>query len=403
MWAIMAAFFFLQASDPVVIGSQAIEEGKYDAAVAAFTQAIAAAPNDYYSHFNLALAYGYLHRDAEAAAEYRKTLELKPGLYEAQLNGGMVLLGSDQPAEALPLLQAAAEQKPEEFRPRLYLAEAQLASGDAPGAEASFRRAIELDAKSPEAHLGHARALAREGKLAEADPEYRAAAGMRPEYRETPLELAAIYDRNGQAPEAIAIYRQFPGNVGAQQQLNLLLLESREYGAAVTRLEQAYGGDASAANRDLLAKAYVLNHQPDKALPLLQQAVAEKGSDFELRMTYGRALRDTKRFPAAAAEFQRAAEMRPQDAGVWNDLAAALYLAGQYPAALNAFDRARELGADSAGNWFFRAIILDKMGQKKPALDAYQRFSALSQGKNPDQEFQARQRIRILQRELDNK
>jgi hypothetical protein len=37
----------------------------------------------------------------------------------------------------------------------------------------------------------------------------------------------------------------------------------------------------------------------------------------------------------------------------------------------------------------------------KPALEAYQRFLALSNGKSPDQEFQARQRVRLLQRELE--
>ncbi len=63
---------------------------------------------------------------------------------------------------------------------------------------------------------------------------------------------------------------------------------------------------------------------------------------------------------------------------------------GRCRRALGAFDRARELGENSAGNWFLRAIILDKLKQLKPALEAYQRFLAMSEGKNPDQEFQAR-------------
>ena len=65
--------------------------------------------------------------------------------------------------------------------------------------------------------------------------------------------------------------------------------------------------------------------------------------------------------------------------------------------------RARDLGENTPGNWFFRAIILDKLKQLKPALEAYQKFLSLSQGKNPDQEFQARQRARIIQRELEKR
>jgi tetratricopeptide (TPR) repeat protein len=74
-----------------------------------------------------------------------------------------------------------------------------------------------------------------------------------------------------------------------------------------------------------------------------------------------------------------------------------------YPQSLAAFDKARALGEDTPGNWFLRAIILDKLHQVKPALEAYQRFLSMSDGKNPDQEFQARQRARILQRELQKR
>jgi hypothetical protein len=67
---------------------------------------------------------------------------------------------------------------------------------------------------------------------------------------------------------------------------------------------------------------------------------------------------------------------------------------------LAAFDRARELGEANAGNWFLRGIILDKLHQIRPALEAYRQFLSLSQGKNPDQEFQARERAKLLEREL---
>ena len=45
--------------------------------------------------------------------------------------------------------------------------------------------------------------------------------------------------------------------------------------------------------------------------------------------------------------------------------------------------------------------MLDKLKQVKPALEAYQKFLALSNGQNPNQEFQARQRSRWLKKELD--
>ena len=85
----------------------------------------------------------------------------------------------------------------------------------------------------------------------------------------------------------------------------------------------------------------------------------------------------------------------------WSNYGAALYLAVDLEPALGAFDRARQLGENTAGNWFMRAITLDKLRQLKPALEAYQRFLSMSHGENENQEFQARQRSKIIQRELE--
>src|ERR1039458_2214889 len=145
MWAVAALFFLLQA-DSTSEGMKALEEGKYELAVQAFGKVIAADSKDYFAHFNLAMAFTLLHRDAEAVAEYRKTLEIKPGLYEAELNGGIVLLRQKTPVEPLPLFEDAARQRAEEFRPRYYLAEAQLQTGDYAAAEANYRLALSLGA-----------------------------------------------------------------------------------------------------------------------------------------------------------------------------------------------------------------------------------------------------------------
>jgi tetratricopeptide (TPR) repeat protein len=403
MWVVALALFFLQVSDPVAEGQKALQEGKFEAAVQAFTEAIAADPKDYFSHFNLALAYGYLRRDAEGVAEYRKTLELKPGLYEAELNAGMLLMRDKQPAEALPLLEAAAEQKPAEFQPRFFLAQAQLDAGAPDKAEENFRRALEANPKSAESELGLARSLARQDKLADAAPHFRQAAGLDPAHRNALLELAGLYEKDNRPADAIAIYQEFPGNAAAEERLGQLLLESRKYADGVARLESAYAKDPTAASRNLLAQAYLLNRQPDKAVPLLEKSVASDPANFDLRTSYARALRDLRRFPAAVAQFEAAAKLKPNDAMTWSDLAAARYMTGDVQQTLADLDKARDLGENTAGNWFFRAIILDKAKQLKPALEAYRMFLSMSQGKNPDQEFQARQRVRIIQLDLEKR
>ena len=402
MWAV-AAFLLLLQADYTTEGMKALDEGKYDAAAQAFRKAIEADSKDYFAHFNLAMAFTLLQRDPEAVAEYRKTLELKPGLYEAELNAGIVLLRQKNPADALPLLEEAAGHKPQEFRPRYYLAEAQLQTGDFAKAEESYKLAVALDAKSAGAQLGMAQVLVQQGRISEADAYFRQAAQLEPKYREYLLELAALYEKASENSQAIAIYREFPDNPAAQARLGELLLESKQFEDAVPRLEEAFGKDPSAVNRSALAAAYVFTRKLDKALPLLEQSVAAEPGNYDLRMMYARALRDKRQFQPAARQFYEAAKLKPAEPKPWTELGGMLYMAGDLPQALSAFEQAVRNGENTAGNWFLRAIILDKLRQIKPAKEAYERFLALSQGKSPDQEFQARQRVRILQREIDKR
>ena len=149
-----------------------------------------------------------------------------------------------------------------------------------------------------------------------------------------------------------------------------------------------------------LAKAYVENKQLEKAQALLQPATQSTPNDFDLRLFYGRVLRDQRKFPEAAAEFSAAARIDPKSVVAWNELASALVLAEQYPQALVAFDRIRALNAEIPGNFFFRALAHDHLHQRPEAIENYNKFLATSGGKFPDQEFQARQRARTLEKEL---
>jgi hypothetical protein len=74
-----------------------------------------------------------------------------------------------------------------------------------------------------------------------------------------------------------------------------------------------------------------------------------------------------------------------------------------YANGLAALDRVRALRSEVPGDFFYRAICLEKLRQPKPALEAYRQFLNSDSGKMPDQEFQARQRIRIIESELNRK
>ena len=384
-------------------GMKALDENRYAAAVDSFTQAIAADPKDYSLHFNLALAYSLLGRNANAIPEYKKTLELKPDLYQAELNLGISLLREKQPAEAVTYLTPAVAQNAKEYRANYYLATALLGTGDFPKAEQSYTAALVLDPKAPDAELGLAHALAGENKLEEAAPHFKKAAELNAGYRDDLLELAGMYEKANQPEQAISIYQQFPDNPGAQERLGDLLLKGGKPADAIPRLEAAVAKSPTEANRAALAEAYLKNKEPGKAQPVVEQILAADPENFEIRMLHGRLIRDQRKFPEAAAEFERATKLKPDSPQAWSELAGVLVMADNYPPALAALDHIAALKAEKPGHLFLRAIILDKTRDLKPALASYQRFPEMSHGESPDQEWQARQRIKTLEREINNK
>jgi tetratricopeptide (TPR) repeat protein len=401
MWIAGALLFFFQSAGNTADGLKALEEHRYEAAVESFRKAIGADPADYAAHFNLAVAYGLLSQDAAGIAEYRKTLELKPGLFEAETNAGLLLLRQKRSAEALPLFEDASQQKPQDFASRYHLAQCQLDAGEAVKAEENFRAALGINPRSAGAELGLAHALVGLNKLGDAAPHFRQAAQIDPAYRDGLLELADLFERNKQVPEALAILREFPENAAAQEHLGELMLRNKQYSDAVPSLEKAYAADPTPGNRAALALAYQANGDAAKGLPLLEKAAEADPSSFDLHFTYGQALLETKQYPAAAAQFNQAAKIKPADMRAWSNFGAALYLAGDLEQSLAAIDRARALGENTAGNWFLRAITLDKLKQLKPALEAYQQFLSMSHGEHENQEIQARLRSKIIQRELE--
>lgn len=400
MWPVLFVALLAQSSNDLAEGLKALDAGKAEAAIESFTKALAADPAGYSAHFNLGFAYSMAGKDAQAIPEYRRALELHPGLYEAQLNLSISLLNTNDAAAAVPLLKAAREQKPSEFRPVYYLGTALLETKQLPEAEAAFEQAVDMDAASAGAELGLGQALARQGRRLEAEPHYRKAWKLEPAYHSYLLELAAMYEQNHELSQALEIYREFPENPGAQERMGVLLLQTGQNTAAIAALEPVVANSPTSANRLALAQAYVKEKQLAKAEPLTAQAVAAEPQAFDLRMFYGRILRDERKFPPAAEQFSAATKLKPDAPDAWTELAGVLVMAEQPAEGLAALDRVRALGAESAGHFYLRALVLERLQKPKEALEAYTKFLASSQNVNPDQEFIARQRVKALEREL---
>jgi tetratricopeptide (TPR) repeat protein len=398
----LAAFSFAgEQTNPQAEGLQALDQHDYHRAEQIFTKLAAADPKDYSALFNLALAETALNENDRAAEHYKQTLALKPNLYEAKLNLGILYLRQRRAADAEPLLRDATKEKPNQARPLRYLGESLLAKEDFDGAAEAFRQALVIDPKLAASHLGLGQSLAHQGKLDDALTHYNQAVALDPNLKSYLLELAVAFSKANRPDDAIPLLKQFPNDPGAREELGRLYLASNHPGDAVPDFQAAAELSPTPANKLALATAYLKNNQPDLAAPILQEALAADPNDFDLHMAVGRIYRDKHDYGRAASEFSAAGKLKPDSVEAWNEAATSYVLAELYPQGLAALDQVHHLNAEKAGNFYLRAVVLDKLHQVKPALASYQRFLALSQGHYPDQEFIARQRSRILEKEAN--
>jgi Flp pilus assembly protein TadD len=384
----------------------ALDKNDYEAAIPPLQKFIAEKPDVAFAHFQLAYAYTALKRPDDARQEYERSIALDPKMPEAQLNLGVLLL-ERQPAAAVAPLQRAVELLPSESRPRYLLGLAQERSGDFSGAAESFAGATRLDPKDLDSLTRLGQVLLRLGKSADAEGKFRAALELQPNSPEALQGLAQSLDQQ-KKPQAVDAYRNYlaaePDDKAARLRLVHLLVEQQKYDEAVAENAKDNAGQPATVD-DLKLRADIEINQKklDEAITTLRRAIALAPNDAQLHGGLGRIYLEKRQFADAEKELKAALELDRNNLAYWKDLSSTYYLAGNYQAALAALDVIGKAEAGGAGTWFIRALCYDKLNQVQPALDAYRKFLELDENKNPDQVWQANQRIHVLEKVAEKK
>jgi len=384
----------------------AIDKNEFESAIAPLQKFIAQKPDLAYAHFQLAFAFTKLKRVPEAHAEYERAIELDPKFFEAFLNLGTLLLESD-PKAAVPPLRKAVDLQPAQNHPRYLLAVALDRSGDDAAAAEEFQKVLGLEPNDLPSvnYLGWY--FLRHQKPAEAEVKFRHALQIDPKAWKATLGLAQTLAAQ-QKPEAAEAFEQYisanPGDNEARTALIHFLIDQKQYESALAEIDKS--PDASPPTADTLklrADLQLAQKNSNEAITALQQALVLRPQDAQLHGGLGRLYMAKRDFPNAEKELKLALELDGKNITFWRDLISTFYLAGNYPMALAALDAVDKLEAPPAGAWFIRALCYDKLMQVRPALDAYRKFLELDQNRNPDQIWQATQRIHVLEKMANKK
>lgn len=353
--------------------------------------------------FDLGFVQSHLGKTADAISAYKKATQLSPKWFEAQQNLGLALAKSGDLTAAAATLKTAVTLKPtiggQQAVAAAWLSLAQVTEDSQPqDSLAAYRKAAELDPTNSEAQLGAARMAERSGNTAAAEQQYLklAAAGN----NDSIEQLIGLYLKQKRFADAESWLHKYisanPQNAAAQLQLGKLLAAEGKPQEAIAALEPIYKASPDPKIAATLASLYLETKQYPAAASLLRGLISQSPTEPQLYLDYGSALMHQLKYPEAQTVLLRAVQLKPDLVEAYFDLAYAAQQNKNYELTLRALDARAKLQPETPATLFLRATAYDNLRMYKPAAENYKLFLAAAGGKFPDQEFQARHRLKAI-------
>jgi tetratricopeptide (TPR) repeat protein len=146
-----------------------------------------------------------------------------------------------------------------------------------------------------------------------------------------------------------------------------------------------------------LAELYLQTKQYAQAEPLFRTLAKNNPSNPDLHYGLGVAVLHQLKYAEAESELIQTLKLKPDYGEAYGYLADAARENKHYELAIRALDARAKFLPEDARSYFIRATSFDSLHMFKQAAENYKKFLAIAGGKFPDQEFQARHRLKAIQ------
>jgi len=393
----------------------AIAKSDWKSAEDKLTPYLTAHPADPRALFDAAYVADAQNRPDDAVALYRRAIDADPKSFEAHLSLGLLLARQGKLADARPELAVATTLDPGDAGPamkaRAWRALAQIdrpgpdRAGDTTEASNDLLQALKLTPETPADTLLAAGLADQAGQFDTAEAAYRRIlAGILagdPKSAPANAGLAHILIARKQYPEAETFLRaalaESPDDPTLTAQLATVLAaqDKAEALPLVQKLHDAHPDDPAITR--MLAEVLADAGDPAGSDHLYSALLAANPNDPALLIAHGQNLIRQLRYAEAFTAFDKATQLDPVNADGWSGLAFAASRTNQPSITLHALTMRSKYLPEVPSTYFLWATAYDTLHQKVAAAAYYHHFLDSSAGKFPDQEWQARQRILLLE------
>lgn len=371
---------------------------------------IAGHPADGRALFDAGYAADEQGRNDDAVALYKRAVAADPKSFNAQISLGLLLARMGKTAEARPALWTATELDPGPVGPvakaRAWRALARIdAAGSDPDtqqASIDLLEALKLSPETPEDTLLAAQLAERNGDMTGAQAAYRRALKGDPDSKEATAGLAHILisQKNYADAEVLLapLQKKYPADATLTAQLAAVLVAEDKADALplLEQYHQQHPQDKTMAR--MLAQVAADAGNYDESDQLYVALLAADPQNADLLAGHGQNLIRLKRYGEAMRAFEAATAIDETDGEAWNGLAFSSFEMHEPQVTLKALSARSKYLPETPIVLFLYATSYDTLRDKKQASAYYHRFLESAKGKFPDQEWQARQRLALMEK-----
>lgn len=393
-------------SEEVAEAEAAIVKSDWKAAEAKLAPWLAAHPTDARALFDAGYVADAQNRLNDAAGFYRRAVEANPQSFEAHVELGLLLARQGKLAEAKPELATATTLDPGEAgagaKARAWRALAEIErTADPAKASEDLLEALKLTPETPADTLLAASLAEQTGQFDAAETAYRRVLAKDPKSAPANAGLAHLLIARKQYPEAETFLRaaldQSPGDAALTAQLATVLAvqDKAEALPLIRTLHDAHPKDAAITR--MLAEVLAEAGDAAGSDKLYIGLLAASPESPDLLVAHGQNLIRQAKYAEAFIAFDKATRLDAANADGWSGLAFAASKTAQPSVTLQALTMRAKSLPELPSTYFLWATAYDALHNKAQAAAYYHHFLDSSAGKFPNQEWQARQRLLLLE------
>lgn len=297
------------------------------------------------------------------------------------------LIGADQADEAINTLRLALDRAPEDAQAMSLMAQAYARSGRPELSQDFLALAVEASGNAPEETLRYARLLIGQERYLPAEDILIPALRLAPQDIRLLAALGDLYlrmDDLGRAEQVVNGLRNIgtPEARQAATQLETQLISVQNgVEEAISYLESlATSDDATLNNRIQLIGARLATNDPEAALSLSQELLAENPDNLALKAVNASVEAANGNLATAIATYREVVEKEPRAANVWLELARVTQRESGANAANAIIEEALEAVPDDGNLLWASASYKEQQGDIDGAIEIYETLYARNSG-----------------------